>query len=176
VEGIRVALLHTITGEQEGGSTVMEMNKHTYQEILEKAILNEIEAFRFYREVAEKVENGFIKQMFEDFAKEEQMHRKILEGFRDRSDMGIHFARIPDFHVSGTLDTPVQLSIDMKPADAIALAIKKEEAAMTHYTHLAEACTDLDQRKVFLELAAMERGHKSKMESAFVDVGYPEVW
>jgi rubrerythrin len=155
---------------------VMEMNKHTYQEVLDNAISNEIEAYRFYREVAEKVEDRFIKQMFEEFAREEQMHRKILEGFRERSDMEIHFTHLPDFHVSTTLDTPVQLSIDMKPADAIALAIKKEEAAMTHYSHLAEACADPDQRKVFLELAAMERGHKSKMENAFVDIGYPEVW
>jgi rubrerythrin len=34
----------------------------------------------------------------------------------------------------------------------------------------------LDRKKLFYELAAMERGHKSKMESAFVDIGYPEVW
>ncbi len=154
----------------------MEMNTRTYQEILDSAIANEIEAYRFYRQVAEKMEDRFIKQMFETFAREEQMHRKILEGFREKHDMAIHFTRIPDFHVSDTLDTPVQLTIDMKPADAIVLAIKKEEAAMAHYTQLAEACTDLEQRKVFLELAAMERGHKSKMESAFVDIGYPEVW
>jgi rubrerythrin len=30
--------------------------------------------------------------------------------------------------------------------------------------------------KIFLELAAMERDHKAKLEAAFVDIGYPEVW
>jgi rubrerythrin len=54
--------------------------------------------------------------------------------------------------------------------------MKKEQAAMKHYTQLADACTDPDQKNIFLELAAMEREHKNKMEAAFVDIGYPEVW
>ena len=90
--------------------------------------------------------------------------------------MGIHFARTPDFHVAETVAPPERLSIEMKPADAIALAMKKEEAAMREYTQMADACTDPEQQKVFRELAAMEQGHKNKMETAFVDIGYPEVW
>jgi rubrerythrin len=69
-----------------------------------------------------------------------------------------------------------ELTLAMKPQDAIALAMKKEQDAMEHYTQLADACTEQDQKKVFLELAAMVRGHKNKMEAAFVDIGYPEVW
>ena len=64
----------------------------------------------------------------------------------------------------------------MKPAEAIALAMKKEEEAIVQYTALAEDCPDAEKKKVFLDLAAMERGHKKKMEAAFVDIGYPEVW
>jgi rubrerythrin len=54
--------------------------------------------------------------------------------------------------------------------------MKKEEAAMLQYTNLAETCPEPDKKKVFLDLAAMERGHKLKMENAFVDIGFPEVW
>ena len=154
----------------------MGMDKGTYQEILDNAIAAEIEAYEFYRQAAEKMENAALKTMFGELAKEELMHRKILEGFRGKGDMEIHFTRAPDFHVSETVDPPTRLSTDMKPADAFALAMNKEESAMRHYTQLAEACTDLAQRKVFMELAAMERGHKAKMENAFVDIGYPEVW
>ncbi len=64
----------------------------------------------------------------------------------------------------------------MKPADAIALAMKNEEEAMKQYSVLADACSDHDLKNVFLDLAAMEREHKFKMEKAFVDIGYPEVW
>lgn len=154
----------------------MGMDKGTYQAILDSAIAGEIEAYEFYLQAAEKMDNTALKAMFDELAKEELMHRKILEGFRGKGDMEIHFTRVPDFHVCETVDAPARLSTDMKPADAIALAMKKEEEAMRHYTQLAEACTDLAQRKVFLELAAMERGHKAKVENAFVDIGYPEVW
>lgn len=47
---------------------------------------------------------------------------------------------------------------------------------MRHYTEMGNACADADRKKVFCELAAMEGEHKSKMEAAFVDIGYPEVW
>ena len=152
------------------------MDKSAYQQILDAAIQGEIEAYRFYQQVAEKVADRFLKEMFLEFAGEEQKHRQILEGFRKRSDMAIHFAQVPDYHVSETVEVSETLSMEMKPADAIALAMKKEERAMRHYTQLAEACDDEAQQKVFLELAAMERGHKARMENAFVDIGYPEVW
>lgn len=152
------------------------MDQSTYREILNNAIQGEIEAHQFYRKVADTVEDAYLRDMFHSLADEEDKHRKILEGFRDKDGMAIHFARTPDFHVSETVDAPEQLSIEMKPADAIALAMKKEELAMRHYTKLAEACTDPDQQTVFRELAVMEQGHKTKLENAFVDIGYPEVW
>lgn len=153
------------------------MDQKTYRDILAGAIQSEIEAHQFYRQVAQKVENAYLKEMFGSFAAEELKHRDILQGFMNKADMGIHFARVPDFHVSETVDAlDAPLSVQMKPADAIALAMKKEEEAMRKYTRMAEACTDPVQQKVFAELAEMERGHKTRMENAFVDIGYPEVW
>jgi rubrerythrin len=151
------------------------MDQKTYQDILDVAIQNEIEANLFYHQVAEKVKNDYLRTMFLRFAEEELKHRTILEGFRDNESMAVSFARVQDFQVSETIEEP-PLSIDMKPADAIALAMKKEEAAMQQYTRLANVSTDADQIRMFLELAEMERDHKTKLETAFVDIGYPEVW
>ena len=151
------------------------MDKKTYRNILDAAIQSEIEANVFYQEAAAKVGNDYLKQMFLTFAQEELKHRRILEGFRDNEDTALHFKRVPDFRVAESVDDP-PLSVEMNPTDAIKLAMKKEEAAMRHYSELAEVCSDAGQQKVFLELAAMEREHKAKMEQAFVDIGYPEVW
>jgi rubrerythrin len=151
------------------------VDQKTYQQILEDAIQGEIEAQKFYLAVAEKTQNAFLKELFLSLSEEEKRHRKILENFRDKPTRTIHFTKVPDFHVAETIETP-ELSLEMRPQDAIALAMKKEQAAMEHYTQLADACTDPDQKKIFLELAAMERGHKNRMEAAFVDIGYPEVW
>ena len=151
------------------------MDQKTYQRILEDAIAGENEAQEFYLAIAEKTENSFLKDMFLTFSKEEKKHAAILKKFQDKPAETMNFTKVPDFHVAETMETP-PLTIDMKPQDAIALAMKKEQAAMEHYTQLADACTDSDQKNVFLELAAMEREHKHKMETAFVDIGFPEVW
>lgn len=151
------------------------MDPNVYNDIMSQAIEGEMEAARFYADVAGKTENAHIKDLFLTFSKEEIKHRQILESFRDDSAAAVSFEKVPDFHVSETVPEP-SLSMEMKPADAIALAMKKEEAAMQQYTQMADACTDPDRKKLFLELAAMERGHKAKMETAFVDIGYPEIW
>jgi rubrerythrin len=151
------------------------VDQKTYQHILEDAIQSEIEAQKFYLAVAEKTQNAFLKELFLSFSEEEKRHRQILKNFRDKPSKTINFTRVPDFHVAETIETP-ELTLEMRPQDAIALAMKKEQAAMEHYTQLADACMDPDQKKIFLELAAMERGHKNRMEAAFVDIGYPEVW
>lgn len=151
------------------------MDQKTYQQILDDAIKSETEAHQFYLEVAEQTRNSFLKELFLSFSKEEKRHRQILKNFKSNPSQTLNFKKVPDFHVAETIEEPI-LTVDMKPIDAIALAMKKEQAAMQHYSQLADACTDPDQKKVFFELAAMEREHKNKMEAAFVDIGYPEVW
>ena len=151
------------------------MDQKKYLAILERAIESEIEASNFYARVAEMTTNGYLKEMFTSFSQEEQKHRNILEGFRSEPAAAIHFEKVADFGVSETVTEPT-LSADMQPTEAIALAMKKEESAMSQYTQMADACNDGAQRDVFLELAAMEREHKMKMETAFVDIGYPEIW
>jgi rubrerythrin len=151
------------------------LKQQAYNQILDLAIQSEIEAARFYSDVAGKTANTFLRELFRTFSAEEQKHRRILEGFRNDPSIVLHFESVSDFGVSQTVPEPV-LSIDMRPADAIALAMKKEASAMQQYSQLAEASADPQQKAVFLELAAMEREHKAKMEAAFVDIGYPEVW
>jgi rubrerythrin len=77
--------------------------------------------------------------------------------------------------VSETIEMP-KVTEDMDLKNAIGLAMKNEEIAMKKYAGLAENCTDPGLKSVFLDLAAMERGHKHTMEEKFVDVAYPEVW
>ncbi|NNF97900.1 MAG: ferritin family protein [Desulfobacteraceae bacterium] len=151
------------------------MEPKEFESIISAAINNEIDAHKFYLAAAETVADPHLKKMFHDFAEEEKGHQRILENVKSNKKANVHFASLPDYKVSDTMETP-PLTMDMKPADAIALAMKNEEAAMQQYTQLADACTDADKKKIFLELAAMERQHKFKMEKAFVDIGYPEVW
>jgi len=151
------------------------MNLDQYKEIIKFAISSEIEAREFYEAAANKINDSYLKEMFEKFAKDEKGHEKILKAILSKDTINQYFDESTDYKIAETVDKP-KLSTDMKPADAIALAMKNEEEAMKQYTDLAEACLDPRQKEEFLDLAAMERGHKLKMEKAFVDIGYTELW
>ncbi len=151
------------------------MDRNEYDAILELAIKAEIEAQGFYADLSAKAKDAHLKEMFADFVREEKKHEKILKEFRAKETGHIHFKEIPDYKVSETVKKPA-VSDEMRPADAIAIAMKNEEEAMNHYKQLADACLDTEQKRVFQELATMELDHKNRMEKAFVDIGYPEVW
>jgi rubrerythrin len=151
------------------------MDVTTFEKIVDMAIANEIEAWQLYQAAAAKIKEPYLKEMFQGFAKEEKGHERLLRDILTKKTMVLNFNETTDYKVAETIDEP-RLSLDMKPADAIALAMKKEERAMNGYTQLAAACSDDGQKKVFVDLAAMERGHKLQLEQMFVDIGYPEVW
>jgi rubrerythrin len=151
------------------------MNLSEYKEIIKQAIANEVEASKFYEAASATLNDPFLKKLFAELAGEEKKHRDILTRIYTSNTIASYFSETRDYKVSETVDEP-ELSMDMQPADAFALAMKKEEAAMKQYNDMANMCDDAQKRQVFLDLAAMERDHKLKMESAFVDVGYPEVW
>lgn len=151
------------------------MNKNDFDEIITFAISNEIEAQEFYSAAAAKLADPFLKKLFSQFVIEEKKHQEILEGMRETDPEIFHFKSMPDYHVAET-ETAPEVSAAMTPTEAFALAMKNEEAAMKLYLTFAEAANDPRKKAVFEELAAMERQHKLKMENAFVDIGYPEVW
>ena len=151
------------------------MDRKTFEEIMDLAIQNEKDAEEFYAKVAEKLTDTFMKEMFTDLASEEQKHRKTLTALKEREALHQVFKETADYKVSETLEAP-EVSDKMAPADALALAMKKEEEAMNYYANLAKECDDPALKETLLELSKMEQGHKTRLEKAFTDVGYPEVW
>lgn len=57
-----------------------------------------------------------------------------------------------------------------KKMEAIVIAIPKEEAAHQFYQRLAGAAKNEDTRRMFLELASEELGHKRKLQKILVAV------
>jgi len=143
--------------------------------ILEAAIRDEEQAYEFYTEVAERATNPVVRQTFSELAGDELGHKVFLTGCLNDECMMRDFPVGPDYKVAEATPLP-DLSIDMTPADAIALAMKKEEQAARGYEALANTAPDADRKKVFDNLAKMEIGHKTRLESLFMDVGYPEVF
>ena len=154
----------------------MIMDLEQYKQVISDAIKGETEARQFYEKIAEKIKDDYLKEIFEKFALEEAKHEKILSHILNQEKMEASFFNFDkDFKVAESIEMP-EVNKDMNLKDAIAIAVKNEELAMKKYTALAENCDDGKLKAVFLDLAAMERDHKFKMEKNFVDVAYPEVW
>jgi rubrerythrin len=150
------------------------MQAEEYKKIIAGAVANEIEAYEFYQGVSEKVEDGSLKATFKELGNEEKKHKTSLEGFLSSMKPMLFDAK-KDYKISETVEKP-RLSVDMKPSDAIALAMKNEEEAMNMYTELANCSSDREQKKVFQALAKMEQGHKARLEDTFTSMAFPEAW
>ncbi|MBP2144915.1 rubrerythrin [Methanofollis sp. W23] len=151
------------------------MKTEEYRQIIASAIDKEVEAYVFYEEIRDRVNDPVLQTLFRELASEERQHRKLLENYLAARPMELHFDESRDYKVSETFDRPGPTS-DMKPVDGIKLAIKREEDAVEMYRQFAELSTDPEQRKVFEQLARMELGHKARLEDLYTEMAFPEVW
>ncbi|MEN6334187.1 MAG: ferritin family protein [Phycisphaerales bacterium] len=133
-------------------------------EILDFAILREIEACDFYTALAARMDAPAMKQVFLDFAKEEKGHRAKLEAIkRGEYSFGAGAQELAGLGLADYLVSAEPTS-DMSYADSLVLAMKKEKAAFKLYNHLASVARDDALRNLFLSLAAEEARHKLRFE------------
>ena len=151
------------------------MNTSDYKRILKSAIGNEIEAYEFYTNVVSKSSNANLKAIFTELAEEENKHKVILESFLNNESTQMNFQTTSDYKISESVELP-KLTTSMSFTDGIALAMKKEEEAMTMYQQFANASMDPAQKNTFLQLAKMEQGHKVKLEGLYNNSAYNEIW
>ncbi|MDI9633626.1 MAG: ferritin family protein [Methanolinea sp.] len=151
------------------------MTPEDYKKIISMAINREVEAYTFYKTVSDKVKDANLKRLFTELAGEETKHREFLQGLLAKDVKALKFSPAKDFKVGDNIKTP-DLSPDMKPVDGLVVAIKKELEAMQMYTALANNSEDPEQKKMFLELANMERGHKARLEDIYVNTAFAESW
>jgi len=137
------------------------MKVEEYKKVIAMAVENEIEAFDFYTAAGEKVQDANLKDIFKDLAEEEMKHRNFLQGLLSQVKP-MRFDEAQDYKIAEAVAKP-KLSIAMKPAEAIALAMKNEEEAMTMYAELARCSTDQEQKEMFEALSRMEKGTRSSL-------------
>ena len=139
------------------------------------AILREVEAYEFYRKVSERAQNAQVKGVFAELSLEELGHKDLLTQFKNDPAKVMKIQASPDYKVAEATELPA-LSVDMKPADAIALAMKKEQQAVEFYRMLEQNAAEPEMKAAFANLANMELNHKHRLENVFVQIGYPETF
>ena len=146
------------------------------KKIIATAIDREVEAYTFYKSVADKVKDKNLKELFAELAGEEKKHREFLQAFLTKDASAMKFAPGHDYKVGDALPSP-KLTTDLKPLDGLVLAIRKELEAMQTYTQFANAAADTETQLLFSQLANMERGHKARLEEIYTNMAFAEnVW
>jgi len=135
----------------------------TADDVLDFAIANEEEAYSFYTELALSAANPAMREIFKQFALEEQGHKaKLLVVKRGKEVLGAQ-RKVGDLKIGDYL---VELTPHpgMSYQEALIVAMKKEKAAFKLYIDLSEAVADAGLRETFLGLAMEEAKHKLRFE------------
>jgi rubrerythrin len=151
------------------------MTTNEYKSILKLAIANEVEAYEFYLNAANKSKNANLKATFTELAEEEKKHKITLEAFLNNETKQMQFKETADYKISESIELP-KLTSEMSFADGLALAMKKEEEAMKRYEEFANASDNESQKELFMQLAIMEKGHKTRLEDIYSSTAHTEVW
>ena len=141
------------------------MRLDSLDEILRFAIRKEADAAAFYRMAADRSNPG-VKKTFEELAKEEEGHKKKLEGFDLKKIDQMRLEETKGLGLSELMED-VPYSSDMSYADLLRMAIKNEEKSQRLYQSTAQLVTEPKLKKLLLVLAQEESTHKEKLEKIY---------
>ena len=128
----------------------------------------------FYHRLAHRVSHPETQEMFEYLAQE-------AEGNKDRLSYCLTPEGCPvvppehELHLAEHLKVP-EITKDMSPKDALAVAIKRSEGLVKFYQSLIELQSEGEIRRRLEYLARAEAGHKEKLENLYDTIAFPEVW
>ncbi len=137
-------------------------------EILDFAIGQEVEANKFYTELAGKMDRAWMSKIFNEFAREELGHKRKLEEIKSGKRLVPAEKKVLDLKIGDYL-VDVSPDAEMDYQQALVLAMKKEKKAFKMYTDLAAAVTEEDLEATFLALAQEEAKHKLRFEIEYDD-------
>jgi len=135
----------------------------TADDILDFAIENEQHAVDFYRELAAKSTKPEIRDLFEEYAKEEMGHKAKIEAVKAGKKLQFIGGKIADLKLGDYL-VAVESNPNMDYQSALIMAMKREKAAFRLYTVLASQVEAGELQNLFLQLAQEEAKHKLHFE------------
>ena len=141
---------------------------NSVDEILDFAMGEEQAAADFYTDLAAKMSRPWMKEVFEQFAREELGHKTKLEKVKQGGNVGLSTEKVLDLKIGDYLvdATP---SADLDYQDALVLAMKKEKAAFRLYSDLSRVADDDGVREILSGLAQEEAKHKLRFEVEYDD-------
>lgn len=142
------------------------MDEKKFREIIQFAIEKEIGTYTLYTMCGQIAKYSGAKELFDELAREEEGHRKLLENLSMGRVVQSKLKPVPDLMISDYL-IEVGCRPDSSYADILRLVMKNEENSVKLYNALKDSSKDKDLKKLFAFLAREEAKHKLKFEKLY---------
>jgi len=147
----------------------MEPVCYTLEGALEKAVEQEKESLRVYREAMKKVEDPHARSILKELAKEELDHRNVLE----KALLGETLAHLdpeepagPSMELTYFLEEK-KLDESSTAQDVMIYAIHEEKRSVDFYLQMANHCKGAPMGELFSKLHQQEMAHLTKLEETY---------
>jgi rubrerythrin len=144
------------------------MDEKKFKEMIQFAIQREIESMDFYNKASKMVKHSGTKDLFLDFMKQEEGHKRKLEEVRAGKIILGKIEKIPNLKISDYM-VETELKPDISYGDILRVAMKREERSVKLYTDLNEKNQDENLKNLFTFLIQEESKHKYYIEKLYDD-------
>jgi len=139
------------------------------------AIHREEEAYEFYTDLYDRVEDKAARDALNLLAQEERKHKQFLEDYRSGGygPDALRMNEPVDYKIAEHLKQP-DIKQDMASKDVYLIAAHRELNSYHFYTALADLHPEGQLREIFSKMASEELKHKEKVEYLYSNVAFPQ--
>jgi rubrerythrin len=151
------------------------METRDFSAVIDLAISKEEEAYNFYMDLRNMIDDRSGKDALEIVAGEEKKHREFLVNYRDKGfgDDGLKMTSVVDYRIAEHLEAP-QPRPGMESKDIFLIAAHRERGAHEFYLSLASVHPAGRTKEMLLKMANEELKHKEKMEYYYANAAFPQ--
>lgn len=151
------------------------MEEKSLVDLIDTAIGKEEEAYRFYMDLHDQVEDSGVKDTLSWIADEERKHKEFLIRYRnDEFPLGSLPKRdVTYYRIAEHQEVP-DTQGDMKSHDAFLVAAHRELRSHHFYSHLADLHAEGEAKELLRKMATEELKHKEKMEYLYANTAFPQ--
>ena len=144
-------------------------------EVIDKAIQREEEAYEFYVDILNKIEDKSAKETLAWIADEEKKHKAFLVNYREgqHGPSALKMSDVVDYKIAEHQEEP-EIAADMRREDVFLVASHRELNSYKFYTELAELHPRGETKEMLVKMANEELKHKEKMEYLFANTAFPQ--
>ena len=151
------------------------MKEQSIANIIETAIKREEEAYEFYMDIHDKVQEQTVQTTLEFIAGEEKKHREFLVAYRD-GGFGVQALRmsdVVDYKIAEHLEEP-EVKEETRSEEVYLIAAHRELRSYSFYSELAQLHSEGDLHEMLVKIANEELKHKEKMEYLYANTAFPQ--